>query len=337
MTEIAVTLLPGDGIGPEIAESVRALFSAAKVPIRWEQIEIGIDAYQRTGTLISQEVFQSLERTRCALKGPTTTPTGGGHRSINVTLRQELDLFANVRPVRNIQGIETPFKQVDILFVRENTEDLYKGVEYRVSPDVAHGIKIITRAASERVGRHAFLLARKLGRKKVTIVHKANIMKICDGLFLEAIRAVSTEFPDISLDDVIVDACCMQLVRKPQNFDVIVTENLYGDILTDLGSGLIGGLGVAAGANFGKDMAIFEAVHGSAPDIAGQGLANPTALISSALMMLEHLELRKHYTLVSDALNKTLADPGTRTKDLGGSLSTQSFTNAIIDNLGASV
>lgn len=336
MQEYNVTLLPGDGIGPEITKSVMQIFEAAKVPISWELVELGLDSYQKTGTLIPQEVYRSLERTKCGLKGPTTTPIGGGHRSINVTLRQELDLFANVRPVRSIPGVETPFKNIDLIFVRENTEDLYKGVEYRVSPDVAHGIKIITRGASERIGRHAFALARKLGRKKVTIVHKANIMKITDGLFLEAVRSVSSEFPDIIVDDVIVDACCMQLVRKPQTFDVLVTENLYGDIITDLGSGLIGGLGVASGANYGKDMAIFEAVHGSAPDIADQDLANPTALLSSALIMLEHLELKKHFLLIRNAMQMTLANVETRTRDLGGTLGTIAFTDSIIKNLGKS-
>ena len=328
-----VTLVEGDGIGPEITRSVQQILEAAGARIEWDSHEVGLAAYEKTGTLIPDEFIESLDQNGVALKGPTTTPVGGGHRSINVSMRQKFKLYANVRPVKTIKGLPTRFENVDMIIVRENSEDLYKGIEYKVSEGVAQGIKLITAEASERIGRHAFELARKLGRKKVTAVHKANIMKFTDGLFLESIRKVSADYTDIEFDDIIVDNCCMQMVTKPEQFDVVVTENLYGDILSDLAAGLIGGLGVASGANIGKKQAIFEAAHGSAPDIAGKDLANPTALLMSATAMLKHIDQLDVAEKIEIALKKTLANAETRTKDLGGVLGCSGFTEALISNL----
>jgi isocitrate dehydrogenase (NAD+) len=328
-----VTLIPGDGIGPEISQSVVEIFAAAKVAIAWETVECGIHTFEKTGELIPKKLEHSLAESRVALKGPTTTPVGSGHRSINVTLRQNFDLFANTRPVRTIPDLDNFARSVDMFIVRENTEDLYKGIEYKIGNDTAHGIKLITRSASERIAKYAFESARRLKRKKVTVVHKANIMKLTDGLFLEAVGSIAKSYPDIQYNDIIVDNCCMQMVTRPEQFDVIVTQNLYGDIISDLASGLVGGLGIAAGANIGESMAVFEAVHGSAPDIAGKGLANPTALLSSAILMLEHLEMLDEAQRIQNALYKTLGHKETRTKDLGGTLSTKDFTKAVIAQL----
>ena len=328
-----VALIPGDGIGPEITVSVRKIFDAAKVKIDFVECHAGENALQTFGSLLPQETIKILKETQLGLKGPTTTPIGGGHRSINVEMRQLFDLYSNVRPVLTLPGLSTRFDPVDMFIVRENTEDLYKGVEYKIGEGIAHGIKIITAAASERIALYAFELARRQKRKKVSAVHKANIMKLTDGLFLDSCRKIAKNFGDIAYEEVIVDNCCMQLVTKPQQFDVIVTENLYGDIISDLCSGLIGGLGVAAGANIGKSMAIFEAVHGSAPDIAGKGLANPTALLCSALMMLEHIGMNADAENIRKALLSTLSNPEKRTKDLGGKGDTASFTNSVIENL----
>ena len=328
-----ITLISGDGIGPEIATSVKKILKASGAPIEWDEVHCGLEAYERCGSLLDPKFESSLRHNKVALKGPTTTPIGGGHRSINVTMRQMFNLFANVRPVKNIPGIVTRYDNVDMIIVRENTEDLYKGIEYKISDTIAQGIKLITAEASERIGRHAFELAKKLGRRKVSAVHKANIMKLTDGLFLESIRKVAADYPSIEFNDVIVDNCCMQLVTKPEQFDVIVTENLYGDILSDLGAGLVGGLGVASGANLGEGVAIFEPVHGSAPDIAGKGLANPTAMLMSAITMLDYLKESTVAKYVEAALFKTLAKTETKTKDLGGALSTEQFTEAVIKNL----
>lgn len=329
-----VTLIPGDGIGPEITKSVIKIFEAANVPIAFETVECGLPTYEKTGELIPAALNDSLNKNKVALKGPTTTPVGTGHRSINVTLRQEHDLYANVRPSISMIGIPSHYEKVDLIIVRENSEGLYRGIEYQVDLDTAHAIKLVTRQACARIGHYAFKLARHLGRKKVSAVHKANIMKLTDGLFLRTIAEVAKEYPDIKFDDYIVDNCCMQMVRNPEQFDVIVTENLYGDILSDLASGLVGGLGVASGANIGDDKAIFEAVHGSAPDIANKDLANPTALILSAVSMLEFLDLKDFASRIREATAKTLANPQTRTKDLGGTLGTSTFTEAVIKNLG---
>lgn len=328
-----ITLVEGDGIGPEITSSVKSILEAADAKIEWESHEVGLTAYEKTGKLIPEEFIKSLENNGVALKGPTTTPVGGGHRSINVSMRQLFNLYANVRPVKTIEGLPSRYENVDMIIVRENSEDLYKGIEYKVSEGVAQGIKLITAEASERIGRHAFELAQKLGRKKVTVVHKANIMKFTDGLFLESVRKVAAQYTDIKLDELIVDNCCMQMVTKPEQFDVIVTENLYGDILSDLAAGLIGGLGLASGANIGSRQAIFEAAHGSAPDIAGKNLANPTALLLSAVMMLEHINQADVAERVRMGLRRTLASKETLTKDLGGYLGTSEFTEALIRNL----
>ncbi len=328
-----ITLVPGDGIGPEISESVKQIFEAIKAPVRWEQVECGLTAFEKTGQLMPQEFVDSLNRNKVAIKGPTTTPIGGGHRSINVQMRQQWNLYANVRPIKNFPGLPSHYTGIDMVIVRENSEDLYKGIEYKISEGVAQGIKLITAEASERIGRHAFELARKLKRKRVLVVHKANVMKYTDGLFLDSIKKVAANYPDIEFGDMIVDNCCMQMVTKPTQFDVIVTENLYGDILSDLGAGLIGGLGLASGANIGDHHAIFEAVHGSAPDIAGQDKANPTALLLSAASMLDYIGELPLGDKIRDAITRTLANPETRTGDLGGKLGTRAFTQAVIGNL----
>jgi isocitrate dehydrogenase (NAD+) len=328
-----ITLVPGDGIGPEISESVKQVFEAIKAPVRWEQVECGLTAFEKTGQLMPQEFVDSLNRNKVAIKGPTTTPIGGGHRSINVQMRQMWNLYANVRPIKNFPGLPSHYTGIDMIIVRENSEDLYKGIEYKISEGVAQGIKLITAEASERIGRHAFELARKLKRKRVLVVHKANIMKYTDGLFLDSIKKVSANYPEIEFGDMIVDNCCMQMVTKPTQFDVIVTENLYGDILSDLGAGLIGGLGLASGANIGDHHAIFEAVHGSAPDIAGQDKANPTALLLSAASMLDYIGEMPLGEKIREAITRTLANPETRTGDLGGKLGTRAFTQAVIANL----
>lgn len=328
-----VTVVEGDGIGPEIIKSARTVVDASGADIQWHEAEAGLACYEKTGELLCDKFKPLMDKTRLSLKGPTTTPVGTGHRSINVQLRQAYKLYANVRPVLTIDGLDNRYQDVDIITVRENSEDLYKGIEYKISDDIAQGVKLISREASTKIGRHAFNLARQLGRKKVTVVHKANIMKFTDGLFLESIRDLASEYPDIELDDVIVDACCMQLVVNPGKFDVIVTENLYGDIVSDLCAGLIGGLGLAPGANLGDDIAIFEAAHGSAPDIAGKDIANPTAVIMSAAMMLDHIGQRDCADKIRAAVKTCLKAPETRTRDLGGQLSTTQFTKALVETM----
>ncbi|NRA65726.1 MAG: NAD-dependent isocitrate dehydrogenase [Pseudobacteriovorax sp.] len=328
-----VTLVPGDGIGPEITQSVTSILEAAGANIQWDTHDVGLSAFEKTKCLVPDSFVNSLRKTGVALKGPTTTPVGGGHRSINVSMRQMFQLYANVRPVKTIEGLDNKFSNVDMIIVRENSEDLYKGIEYKISDDIAQGIKLITAHASERISRHGFELAQRLGRKKVTAVHKANIMKFTDGLFLQSFEKVAKEFPNIESEDMIVDNCCMQMVTKPEQFDVVVTENLYGDILSDLAAGLIGGLGLASGANLGTEQAIFEAAHGSAPDISGRNLANPTALLTSAISMLEYLEDRDCADKIRKSLMKTLAKKQSRTRDLGGDLGTSEFTEALISNL----
>ncbi len=333
MQKKVVTLIPGDGIGSEICGAVQKIFAAVEAPIEWDLQNAGLDVFEKTGDLLPQNVIDSVEKNKVALKGPTTTPSGGGHRSINVTMRQYFKLYSNVRPVKTLPGINCRYTGVDFIIVRENSEDLYKGIEYQVSEDMCHGVKLITRQASEKIGRAACKLAVARGRKKVTVVHKANIMKLTDGLFLNSIMALKDEFPQLEIDDLLVDNTCLQLVKYPEQFDVIVTQNLYGDILSDLGSGLIGGLGVASGANIGDDKAIFEAVHGSAPDIAGKGLANPTALLLSGISMLEFLGFDSHGAKIRAALHRTLESKETRTQDIGGPLGTDDFTKAVIQNL----
>lgn len=328
-----ITLVPGDGIGPEITAAVKTIFEAIDLDISWDQVDAGLAVFEKTGELIPKDLIASITKNKIALKGPTTTPVGEGHRSINVSMRQLFNLYANVRPIKTTPGLPCRYSDIDMIIVRENSEDLYKGIEYQLSDGVAQGIKLITRDASEKIARHAFELARNLGRKSVVAVHKANIMKFTDGLFLDSVRNIAKSFPEIHFSDVIVDNMCMQMVTDPSQFDVVVTENLYGDILSDLGAGLIGGLGLVPGANYGPDISIFEAAHGSAPDIAGQNKANPTALLLSACMMLDHIKEDAKAAAIRAALYRTLADRNTRTGDLGGRLSTDQFSQAVIKNL----
>lgn len=325
-----VTLIPGDGIGSEITGAVVRVIEAAGVEIEWESFIAGAEALSRFGDPLPEPVLESIRRNKVALKGPLTTPVGTGFASVNVRLRKTLDLYANLRPVRNIPGLVTPFGALDLVVVRENTEDLYSGLEHVVVPGVVESLKIITEKASTRIARFAFDYARREGRKKVTAIHKANIMKLSDGLFLDCFRKIAAEYPDIEADDKIVDNACMQLVMKPQQFDVLLLENLYGDIISDLAAGLVGGLGVVPGANIGELGAVFEAVHGSAPDIAGRNLANPTALLQTAIMMLRYLGERNAADLIERALFQTLSDGHIRTRDLGGAASTTEYTEAIV-------
>ena len=333
MSRQRVTLIPGDGIGPEVTEAAVRVVEATGVPIEWEPVEAGADVVVKYGTAVPEGVLQSIRKNGVALKGPIGTPIGEGFRSANVELRQALDLYACVRPVKNIPGVETRFDGVDLILVRENTEDLYSGLEHRVAPGIVESLKVISERACLRIGRYAFELARREGRREVTAVHKANIMKLSDGLFLECIRRVARGFPELRYREVIVDNCAMQLVRDPGQFDVLVLENLYGDILSDLSAGLVGGLGVVPGANFGEDVAVFEAVHGSAPDIAGRRVANPAALILSASWMLAHLGHRDAAVAVERAVHDAFRDPANRPRDLGGEASTDQVADAIASRL----
>jgi isocitrate dehydrogenase (NAD+) len=329
-----VTLIPGDGIGPELAEATRRVLDASGVAFEWEVVEAGEAVMAEHGTPLPEGVLESIRRNRVAIKGPITTPVGEGFRSVNVTLRQTLGLYANLRPARSMKGLETRYENVDLVIVRENTEDLYAGIEHMVGRDAAESIKIITREASERIARFAFDYAVANGRRKVTAVHKANIMKLSDGLFLESCRTVAAEYDGkVEFEDRIVDNMCMQLVQKPELYDVLVLPNLYGDIVSDLAAGLVGGLGVAPGANIGPDAAVFEAVHGSAPKYAGQNKANPTALILSGAMMLRHLGKADAASRVEDALREVIAEGRATTYDIGGSAGTSQFADAIIARL----
>ena len=331
-----VTLIPGDGIGPELAEATRHVLDASGVAFDWEVQEAGEAMIAEHGTPLPDHVLESIKRNKVALKGPITTPIGEGFRSVNVTLRQALDLYANVRPARSIPGLDTRYENVDLVIVRENTEDLYAGVEHRVGNDAAESIKIITRAASERIARYAFEYAVANGRRKVTAVHKANIMKLSDGLFLESCRTVAAGYEGrIEFEDRIVDNMCMQLVQKPELYDVLVLPNMYGDIVSDLAAGLVGGLGVAPGANIGTHAAVFEPVHGSAPKYAGQNKANPSAMILSGALMLRHLGYPEHAERVETALREVIAEGRTVTYDVGGSAGTSQFADAIVARLAA--
>lgn len=325
-----ITLIPGDGIGPEITAAVVRIIGATGVDIEWESFVAGAEALSRLGDPLPEPVLESIRRNGVALKGPLTTPVGTGFASVNVRLRKALDLYANLRPVRTLPGIKTPFGDLDLVIVRENTEDLYSGLEHIVVPGVVESLKIITEKASTRIARFAFEHARKEGRKKISAIHKANIMKLSDGLFLDCFRRVSADYPEIQAEDRIIDAACMQLVMKPQQFDVLLLENLYGDIVSDLAAGLVGGLGVVPGANIGELGAVFEAVHGSAPDIAGQNLANPTALIQTAILMLRYINEREPADRIERALHRTLAEGKVRTRDIGGSAGTSEYTEAIV-------
>ena len=331
-----VTLIPGDGIGPELAEATRRVLDATGIAFEWEVMEAGEACIAEFGTPLPEPVLASIRKNKIALKGPITTPVGEGFRSVNVTLRQTLNLYANLRPARSIQGLETRFDDVDLVIVRENTEDLYAGIEHMVGPDAAESIKIITRAASERIARFAFEYAVANHRHKVTAVHKANIMKLSDGLFLESCRRVAADYEGrIEFEDRIVDNMCMQLVQKPDLYDVLVLPNLYGDIVSDLCAGLVGGLGVAPGANIGEDGAVFEPVHGSAPKYAGQNRANPTAMILSGVLMLRHLGYPDVGARLELAVRDVIAEGATVTHDLGGDAGTSEFADAIIQRLAA--
>jgi len=330
-----ITLIPGDGVGPEIIAATVRIIEASGVDIEWETHILGALAQEKFGTTIPESTIESIKRNKVALKGPQMTPIGKGFTSVNVGLRKALDLYANVRPVKALPNVKCRYPELDLVVMRENTEDLYSGLEHVVVPGVVESIKIITEKASTRIARYSFEYARANGRKKVTAVHKANIMKLSDGLFLECFYNVAKNFPDLEADDKIIDNCCMQLVMRPEQFDVLVLENLYGDIVSDLCAGLIGGLGLAPGANIGELGAVFEAVHGSAPDIAGQGIANPTAVLMSAILMLRHIGEEKAADRVEKAMLDVFTEGKTLTKDLGGTAKTADFANAIIDKINS--
>jgi isocitrate dehydrogenase (NAD+) len=329
-----ITLIPGDGIGPEVAAAMVSIVEAAGqltgAAFEWHSFECGAEAYEKNGEILPQAAMDSIAENKVAIKGPTATPIGGGFSSINVAMRKKFDLYNNFRPVKSLPGIKTHYPGIDMIIFRENTEDLYAGLEVMINPDIAQSLKIITRKGSTRIARSAFEYAKKHGRKKIHAIHKANIMKKSDGLFLECCKAVAAEFPEITYAEHIVDNTCMQLVMNPYQYDVILTENLYGDILSDLCSGLIGGLGLVPGANLGKDIAIFEAVHGSAPDIAGQDKANPTALIQSAVLMLHHINETEAANKIQAAVEKIYAEGKATTRDVGGNVGTKTFTEAVI-------
>ncbi len=331
--EQVLTVIPGDGIGPEIMAQVIRVLKAVDAPFEYEEHPAGETALASHGSLLPDSTIAAIQKSKLAIKGPTTTPVGGGHKSINVQMRQKFELYANVRPVRALPGVKCVNDKANLTIVRENTEDLYAGIERMVDENTAESIKRITRPGSERIIKYAFELAKKLGKKKVAVVHKANIMKMTDGLFLKVAQEIASQYPQIEMRDVIVDNACMQLVTRPEQFEIIVTQNLYGDILSDLCAGLVGGLGVVPGSNIGDKAAIFEAVHGSAPDIAGLNKANPTALLQSAVMMLEHVGALDKAQRIMKALSLTLADENVRTADLGGRGTTTSFTDTLIKNL----
>ena len=345
-----VTLVPGDGIGPEVTSSARAVVEASGADVEFEPVLSGQDAERATGTPLPPAVFESIDRTRLIMKGPTYTPFGGTYRvhvqrpnaeprsypSLAITLRKEFGLYVNLRPIKNYPNVPSRYQNVDIVIFRENSEDLYVGNERMIDADTAEGVKRITRGASERVARFAFDYMRKVGRRKITVGHKSNVMKLTDGLFLSTAQAVAKEYADIELDARVVDALCMELVIKPETFDGLLLTNLYGDIVSDLAAGLVGGLGVAPGANIGVDCAMFEAVHGTAPDIAGKDVANPMAMILSAMLMLRYIGEGAAADRIDAALSAVLAEKRTVTRDLGGSAGTRAFTDAIVQKLGKS-
>lgn len=328
-----VTLIPGDGIGPEVIFAAVDVVEATGLDINWERVDAGVKAIEEEGNPLPAYVIESIRRNKIALKGPLTTPIGSGFRSVNVALRKELDLYANIRPLKSFSSLKSLHQDVDLIIVRENTEDLYIGKEQMINDNKAEGIKLITRGASERICKYAFSLAQNLNRKKVTLVHKANILKLTDGLFLECGRQVAKDYPDIEFEEVIVDAMAMKLVMNPQAYHIIVAPNLYGDILSDLAAGLVGGLGLAPSANIGHDAAIFEPVHGSAPDIANKNMANPISAILSGVMMLRHMGKFKEASWIERAIETVLEDEDSRTRDLGGQLGTREFTQKIIDQI----
>lgn len=328
-----IAAIPGDGIGPEIMRATQEILAAAGFTPEWIELEAGLGAVDKGKAAMPPETIEAVREIGVALKGPTTTPIGKGHISANVALRKALDLFANVRPAKSLPGIAGPFagKMIDLIIVRENTEGLYSGVEFQPHPDVAQAVKVITRPGCQRLMKYTLEMARRQGRKRVTAVHKANIMKLTDGMFLEEFYRAAEAYDDIQCDDVIVDNCCMQLVIRPEKFDVLVLENLYGDIVSDLCAGLVGGLGLAPGANIGENCAVFEAVHGSAPDIAGKGVANPTALLFSAVLMLRHLGETAKADRITDAVLRICAEGKHLTGDLGGSATTEEYAKAVVE------
>jgi isocitrate dehydrogenase (NAD+) len=328
-----VTLIPGEGIGPEVAAATRRVIDATGAKIDWEELEARAGEGAEKGQLLNTAAIDSVKRNRVALKGPMGTAIAGGAPSVNVALRKTLDLYANLRPVKNMPGVQSRFENVDVVLVRENTEDLYSGLEHEVVPGVVESLKIITERASTRIARFAFEYAKRHGRKKIHAIHKANIMKLSDGLFLKSIRAVAAQFPEIEYKELIVDNACMQMVLKPEQYDVLLLPNLYGDVMSDLAAGLVGGLGVVPSGNIGDEAAMFEAVHGTAPDIAGKGLANPTALLMSSIMMLDHLGERSAARSIQTALEKVYREGKHTTQDVGGKAGTAEFTDAVIASL----
>ncbi|MGA2745443.1 MAG: isocitrate/isopropylmalate dehydrogenase family protein [Candidatus Sulfotelmatobacter sp.] len=331
-----VTLIPGDGIGPEVVKASVRILEATGVKFEWESFAAGAEAFEKYHEYIPKELTESIERTRVGLKGPVTTPIGGGFSSINVALRKQFELFANFRPIRNLPAVPTRYPGVDLVVVRENTEGLYSGIEHEVVPGVVESLKIITEKASTRISRFAFEYARKHHRKKIHAIHKANIMKLSDGLFIRCSRNISKEYPEITYGEHIVDNTCMQLVMNPYQYDMLVMENLYGDILSDLCAAFVGGLGFVPSANLGDECAIFEAVHGSAPDIAGKNLANPTALLRSALLMVRHLGEQAASTQIRNALERVYSHPEKLTRDIGGKAGTSEFADAVIEEMQSS-
>lgn len=328
-----ITLIPGDGIGPEVTDAVVRILEATGVAFTWERFAAGASAYEKHREYIPKELIQSIERTRVGLKGPVTTPVGGGFPSINVTLRKKFELYANFRPVKNLPGLETRYPNVDLIIVRENTEGLYVGLEHEVVPGVVESLKVITEKASTRIAKFAFNYAQQHGRKKIHAIHKANIMKLSDGLFLRCARDVAKKHPEVAYAEHIIDNTCMQLVMNPWQYDMLLLENLYGDIVSDLCAAFVGGLGLVPGANIGDEAAIFEAVHGSAPDIAGKDIANPTALLQSAILMLRHLDEGQAADRVQAAVEKTYAAKQSLTRDVGGTSGTSAFADAVIEAL----
>ncbi|MBY6951609.1 isocitrate/isopropylmalate dehydrogenase family protein [Clostridium botulinum] len=328
-----ITLIPGDGIGPEVTEAARKVIDAVGADINWHVVEAGEKVLDKYKTPLPDYVLDSIKETKVALKGPVTTPVGKGFRSVNVTLRKSLNLYANIRPVKSYKGIKSRYENVDLIIVRENTEDLYAGIEHMIGDDIAESIKVITKKASDRIVDYAFDMARKENRNKVTAVHKANIMKLSDGLFLNCAKEVASKNKDIDFEDVIVDAMAMKLVLNPEKYDVLVMPNLYGDILSDMAAGLVGGLGLLPGANIGYEGAVFEAAHGAAPDIAGKNKANPTACILSGAMMLNYIGENEKAKRIENAIEKVFVEGKCLTEDLGGSSTTEEFTKAIIENL----
>ncbi len=334
-TSLRVTLIPGDGVGPEVTSAAVRVLEAAGVHVDWDVQEAGAEALKKRGTAIPESLLNSLRRTRLALKGPLETQVGQGYRSINVYLRKTFNLYANLRPIRSFEGVQSPFRDVDLVVIRESTEDLYAGIEHQVTPGVVESVKVITARASTRIARFAFDYARRHGRKSVTAIHKANIMKLSDGLFLKCARRVANDYADVRYDEQIVDAACMRLVTNPRAFDVLLLENLYGDIVSDLCAGLVGGLGMVPGANYGQKGAIFEAVHGTAPDIAGKNVANPVAAILSGAMLADYIGYQDAASRIRQAVGEVLRAGHVLTPDLGGSATTTQMTDAILSAIGS--